>query len=58
MWLPIPDTKDEEMKKALSQWSRELSYFENVSLEQINNLKDVIQALEKEVSELKNGGDA
>lgn len=46
------------MKKALSQWSRELSYFENVSLEQINNLKNVIQALEKEVSELKNGGDA
>lgn len=56
MLLPIPKANDATITEALSQWRRELNYFENVTLEQLNDLKSLIDVLQKSISNLKNGG--
>ncbi len=56
MWLPIPDTDDKTVREALAQWRRELSYFENVTLEQLESLESMLQTLQKAIEEPKSGG--
>lgn len=58
MWLPIPDTDDKTVREALGQWRRELTYFENITLEQLESMKSLLQTLQKDISELTSGGDS
>lgn len=58
MWLPIPDTDDKTVREALGQWRRELTYFENITLEQLESMKSLLQTLQKDITELTSGGDS
>ena len=56
MWLPIPDTDDKTVREALGQWRRELTYFENITLEQLESMTSLLQTLQKDIAELTSGG--
>lgn len=58
MWLPIPDTDDKTVREALGQWRRELIYFENITMEQLESMKSLLQTLQKDIAELTSGGDS
>ena len=58
MWLPIPDTDGKTVREALGQWCRELTYFENITLEQLESMKSLLQTLQKDIAELTSGGDS
>ena len=57
MWLPIPDTDDKTVREALGHWRRELTYFENITLEQLESIQSILKKLQEDITDLKSGGD-